>query len=62
MSRLRTALEKYLALHRAMGFKLTSHGWMLGRFVDFAEIEGASYITTELALKWATRSQASFGW
>src|SRR5437870_3378569 len=55
MSALQTALDEYLALHRALGFKLEMHGWMLQRFVQFAERQGASYITTELALQWATQ-------
>jgi integrase/recombinase XerD len=55
MSTLQTALDEYLGLHRALGFKLEMHGWMLQRFVQFAEQQGASYITTELALQWATR-------
>jgi integrase/recombinase XerD len=55
MSTLQHALDDYLALHRALGFKLEMHGWMLQRFVEFAEKQGASYITTELALQWATQ-------
>lgn len=55
MSELRTALEEYLAVRRALGFKLRLAGRMLQRFVDFAEREGATVITTELALRWATQ-------
>jgi integrase/recombinase XerD len=55
MSALQTALDKYLAIHRALGFKLESSGWLLQRFVRFAEQQGAAYITTELALQWATQ-------
>jgi integrase/recombinase XerD len=54
MSDLRTALEEYLALRRALGFKLRLAGGLLHRFLQFAEKKGASFITTELALKWAT--------
>lgn len=54
MSELRAALEEYLALRRALGFKLRVSGGLLERFVDFAEREGASVISTELALRWAT--------
>ncbi|MFQ5853314.1 MAG: tyrosine-type recombinase/integrase [Candidatus Binatia bacterium] len=53
MSRLRTALEEYLALRRKLGFKLCRAGNLLHNFVSFAEQEGASFITKELALRWA---------
>ena len=53
MSELRESLEEYLAVRRGLGFKLTDLGRRLHSFVDFAEGEGASYITTELALRWA---------
>jgi integrase len=55
MCALRAALEEYLALRRALGFKLVLSGRLLHRFIDFAEREGATVITTELALRWATQ-------
>lgn len=55
MCALRTALEEYLALRRALGFKLRLSGRLLHRFVDFAERESATAISTELALRWATQ-------
>jgi|SRR5882757_241582 len=55
MSQLRTELEEYLAVRRALGYKLLLPGRLLQRFVKFAERAGATYITTELALKWATQ-------
>jgi len=48
------ALDEYLKVRRALGFKLTTPGGLLQRFVTYAEQEGASSITTELALRWAT--------
>lgn len=54
MSELRNALEEYLAIRRALGFRLDVQGGLLHRFVDFAGTEGASYVTRELALRWAT--------
>jgi site-specific recombinase XerD len=54
MSRLRSALKEYLALRRALGYKLYRTELQLKQFVEFAEHAGATYITTELALKWAT--------
>ena len=56
MSALHNALSDYLATRRALGTQL---GWpesSLRRFVDFIESEGAQYVTTELALRWATQS------
>ena len=49
------ALEEYLAVRRAMGFKLYLAGRLLHRFVEFAEKEKASFITIKLALEWATQ-------
>lgn len=54
MSKLRSALKEYLALRRALGYKLYRAGLLLHQFVAFAERAGATYITTDLALKWAT--------
>ena len=55
MSKLRTVLDEYLALRRALGHKLREPAQLLQQFVNFAEQAGASYITTDLALKWATQ-------
>src|ERR671923_332372 len=57
MSPLRTALTEYLALRRALGFKLQTAGMTLRQFVHCAEQEGAICITTDLALRWATQPQ-----
>ena len=56
MSELRKALRGYLALRRALGFKLKTQGNLLHRFVDFADEQGASFITRDLALRWAVAS------
>jgi hypothetical protein len=56
MSPLQNALDEYLALRRALGHKLRDAGRLLQRFVVFADHTGAPYITTELALAWATQS------
>lgn len=63
MTGVRRAAEEYLSIRRAVGFKLArAEGLLLG-FVAFAEAEGATRISTELALRWATLpSQASPGW
>ncbi len=57
MSPLRTALTEYLALRRALGFKLQTAEITLRQFVHCAEREGALWITTDLALRWATQPQ-----
>jgi integrase len=54
MSPLSHAVQEYLALRRALGYKLKLHGLLLPQFVEFLESRGASLITTELALEWAT--------
>jgi len=54
MSLLRKAAEEYLAMRRALGFKLTTQGQLLLSFVDYCQARNADHITTELALAWAT--------
>jgi integrase/recombinase XerD len=54
MSALRTAAEDYLAMRRALGFKLSSQGRLLLSFVDYCEARHAEHVTTELAVTWAT--------
>src|SRR5258708_4396840 len=56
MSELRKSLRSCLALRRALGFKLQSQGRLLHRFVDFAEEQGASFITRNVALQFALAS------
>lgn len=53
MNDLRKALEEYLAVRRALGFKLASAGSLLPDFLSSLEQQGAFHITTELALRWA---------
>jgi len=55
MSPLRKAVEDYLAMRRALGFKLRLPAGMLREFASFVERERASHITTALALRWATQ-------
>jgi len=59
MSALRDAAEEYLAMRRTLGFKLTSQGSHLTRFIDYCDARGAEHITTEMALDWATRTLKS---
>ena len=53
MNPLRRALGQYLALRRALGFRLQRQGKALEGFVIFAERERATTITSDLALRWA---------
>jgi integrase/recombinase XerD len=63
MSRLHDALADYLAVRRAMGYKLTRTGGLLVQFVDYLEDRGVETITIEHAVAWATLpSQSSLDW
>jgi integrase len=53
MSQLRAALDDYLRIRRALGFKLERAGRLLPQFVVHLEQAGAVTVTTELALAWA---------
>jgi integrase len=55
MSRLDTALNEYLAIRRTLGFELREVAGCLRNFVTFLGAKSSSHITTELALRWATR-------
>ncbi len=55
MITIRKAVENYLAMRRALGFKLVDQGAVLCQFVVFLEKEKAPFITTALALRWATQ-------
>ena len=54
MTRLAVHLDKYLKLRRQLGYKLRVSAILLRNFVRFAEEEGASFITTKLALRWSS--------
>ena len=44
-SRLSTALQDYLTIRRALGFHLKLVGWVLTRFVAYADEVGAETVT-----------------
>lgn len=52
---LRDRLEEYLSLRRTLGFKLSFAAYELPDFVEFAEAAGATHVSTELALAWASQ-------
>ncbi len=53
MNTLRTLLEDYLVMRRALGFKLRTEGTGLTTFVSYVEAAGIDHITNEVALSWA---------
>jgi len=54
MSKLRTALEKYLSMRKGLGYKYEHQTQRLADFVTFMEKRKATIITTKLAMEWAT--------
>jgi integrase/recombinase XerD len=54
VSDLHQAVEDYIAVRRALGSKLERRDQLLEDFVIFLETAGATTVTTELALAWAT--------
>jgi integrase/recombinase XerD len=52
---LEQALKDYLRIRRSLGFLLREPATCLRNFVAFLQAQRASYITTELALRWATQ-------
>jgi integrase/recombinase XerD len=59
MSRLSAALDDYLAMRHVLGVRLKLAGWVLTRFVAYADQVGAETITTDLAVAWATQPVAA---
>lgn len=53
MSDLDRHVQGYLALRRAVGFKLVGEGQLLADFAQFAERAGERTVTTQTALEWA---------
>ena len=54
MTDLQQLLDEYLATRRALGVGLKLSGSLLRRFVAFVAQCEAAFVTTELALQWAT--------
>ena len=53
MSDLDRHVQEYLAVRRALGFKLVGEGQLLADFVKFADTVGEQTVTIQTALKWA---------
>jgi integrase len=62
MSPLRRALADYLAVRRALGYKLAYAGKLLGQFVSYLEEAGAGTVSTADAVAWATLPGGSPCW
>jgi integrase len=54
MKSLKQAAEDYIRMRRHLGYKMRHEERRLKRFVSFMELHKTSYITTKLALMWAT--------
>lgn len=54
MSMLRDRAEGYLRMRRALGYKLEVQGWLLEEFIAYLEQAGATTVTIDAAVAWAT--------
>jgi integrase/recombinase XerD len=59
VSTIRGHAEDYLAMRRALGFKLTTFGQKLFSFVDYLEANEVQVLTTVVALAWAMATPRS---
>ena len=59
MSELRQALEDYIAVRRSLGFDLRLPARLLCNFVSFVEANNSTYITRELAVRWAKQPDSA---
>lgn len=55
MSALHDALTDYLATRRALGTQLKWPESSLRKFIDFVEVQGLDFVTTDVALRWAVQ-------
>jgi integrase len=62
MSSLRLAVGDYLAMRRALGFKLDREQTLLPRFADFIQDRGEQHVSIDAALAWATLPAGSAAW
>jgi integrase/recombinase XerD len=53
MSALTGHVSDYLAMRRALGYKLERAGQLLPQLVSYLEARGAPAVTAELAIAWA---------
>ena len=62
MNGLRESLAEYLAVRRALGYKLEGTEPLLRQFLDHLDAAGIDQITVEHALEWATLPAAGEHW
>ncbi|MDX0140707.1 integrase, partial [Sinorhizobium meliloti] len=62
MSRLRTALNRYVGMRQGLGYKYDGPARRLSEFVVFMEARGAETITTDLAMEWVTSMGRQPSW
>ena len=62
MTALREALADYLAMRRAMGYRLARAEKLLGQFLTFLEERGETRLRTRTALAWATLPPGDPSW
>jgi integrase/recombinase XerD len=62
MNGLRASLADYLALRRALGYRLERTEKLLGQFLDYLDAAGIDRITVEHAVAWATLPGAGQHW
>jgi integrase/recombinase XerD len=62
MSGLRESLAEYLAVRRALGYRLERTERLLGQFLDHLDAVGADRITVAHAVAWATLPGAGEHW
>jgi len=62
MSQLRRSLTEYLAVRRALGYKLHKQETLLGQFLDYLEAHGQERIATAEALAWAALPAGGESW
>jgi integrase len=55
MNTLRQALQDYIAIRRGLGYKFVHQEHRLAGFIAFLEERDANFVTTKLALEWATQ-------
>jgi len=51
---LRQALDDYLRVRRALGYKLARSGKLLAQFLTFVEERNEDHVTTDTAVAWAS--------
>lgn len=62
MTALREALADYLAVRRALGYKLERAEKLIGQFLDYLDERDTDTVTIEHALGWATEPSSADPW